>query len=285
MGNQKPFSVDGKNLTTAIQTLHQAAQFAAMISNSYLPKLNDDSQNSFHWNAEAFWLEGRWIKNPTVRFIIDIRNFEIIIDNYPSMEIISLDGWTKEQIIGNLQDELKKIHLNPALLKPVDQFTIPPHPVDKGLPFSKPSIELLMEWSNYLSVTQQVLEEIKPQFKWASAINVWPHHFDMGLYLPIAKDEAGNDTHSIGLGLAIPDAYIPEPYFYVNHWSMEPVKYPEDLPQTSYGYWNTKDWKGLVLTSSTILISADQVALVKAFFNEGINVSLQLLKRQAQPIA
>ncbi len=285
MVHQEPFSIDGRNLTTAIQALHQAAQFAAMISNSYLPRLSDDSQNSFHWNAETCCLEGRWIKNPSVRILIDVRNFEIIIDNYLSLEIISLDGWTKEQVIGNLQDELNKIHLNPALLKPVDQFTIPAHPVDKGLPFSKPSMEFLTEWSNYLNVTQQVLGEIQSRFKWASAISVWPHHFDMGIYVPIAKDEAGNDTNSIGLGLAIPDTYVSEPYFYINHWSSEPIKYPEHLPQTRHGYWNTKDWKGLVLTSSAILVKADQVALVKAFFNEGIDASLQLLKRQAQPIA
>ncbi len=283
--NKQPFSIDGRNLIPTIQALHQASQFAAMVSNSYLPKLSDDSQNSFHWTAETGCLEGRWLKNPTMRMLIDVRNFEIIIDNYLSMEIISLDGWTKEQIIGNLQDELKKIQLNPSLLKPVEQFTIPAHPVDKGLPFSKPSMEFLTEWSNYLNVTQLVLGEIQSRFKRASAISVWPHHFDMGLYLPIAKDEAGKDTQSIGLGLAIADAYVPEPYFYVNHWGKESIKYPKHLPQTRYGYWNTKDWKGLVLTSSAILVKEDQVALVKAFFNEGINASLQVLKRQTQPIA
>ncbi|MDZ7646532.1 MAG: hypothetical protein U5K54_04800 [Cytophagales bacterium] len=124
----------------------------------------------------------------------------------------------------------------------------------KGLPFSKPSVEFLAEWSNYLSVTQHVLEKIKSQFNWASPISVWPHHFDMGLYLPIAREEAGHDIQSIGLGLAIPDAYVPEPYFYVNHWSKEPVTYPETVfLKTAMAYWNTKDSKDWYLPLSTIL--------------------------------
>ncbi len=278
MTSEQPFSIDGRNLIPTIHALHHAAQFAAMVSNSYLPKLNDDSHNSLQWNTEMCCLESHWIDNPTVRVLIDVKNFEIIIDNYLSMEIIPLDGWTKEQVIGNLQAELKRIHLNPALLRPVDQFTIPIHPVDKGLPFSKPSFEFLNEWTSYLNLTYDVLSEIQPRFAGASSIRVWPHHFDMGLYIPIAKDEAGSDIQSIGLGLAVPDAYVPEPYFYINHWSREPIKYPEHLPLTRYGYWNTENWKGLVLTASAVLVKTDQVAFIKGFFNEGINTSIQLLK-------
>jgi len=284
MQNWQQLSIDGRTLIPTIQMLHQAAQFVAMVSNSYLAKKEDDSQNNFNWNNTTSSLESQWIKIPTVRAILDIESFELYIDKYINLETLSLNGLTKEKVILDLQEALKTASVDSARLKPITQFSIPFHSVDDGLPFTKPANAFLNEWSRYLSNTQLLLQEIQSQFEWASDVRVWPHHFDMGLYIPVTRDGEGQDIQSIGLGLAIPDSYVSEPYFYINHWSKNAIEYPEHLPKLCCGYWNTKDWNGLVLPSSAVLAQSNQYQFAKDFFNEGINASLQLLKQATSSV-
>ncbi len=40
----KPLTIDGRKLNSTIEVLHHAAQFVAMVGNSYLPKKPDDLQ-------------------------------------------------------------------------------------------------------------------------------------------------------------------------------------------------------------------------------------------------
>lgn len=156
-----------------------------------------------------------------VRVSFDVLNFELIIDKYLALEIIPLAGWTKDQVIANFIIELKAARLDTSKLRPISQFTIPKHQLNEGSSFTKPPRKILEEWTRYLCNAQLVLDAIKSQYAWASEVRVWPHHFDTGLYIPVSKDESGNDIQSIGLGLAIADAYVSEPYFYINHWSKE----------------------------------------------------------------
>lgn len=277
-------SKDGRSFKADIQLLHHAAQFVAMVSNSFLPPQQDDSQNNFQWNHETKSLEGNWIENPMVRTLLDVENFELIVDKYLSMEIVHLDGWTKEQVIGNLREALKTASLDSLRLKPISQFSLPSHAVDSGLPFAKPSLQDLKEWSAYLSNSQFLFDELRSKLAGASKVKVWPHHFDMGFYFAVLKDGDGQTIQSVGLGLAIPDEYVDEPYFYINHWSKNPIEYPEQLPEACGGYWNTKDWHGLVLPASAVMAQDNQCQFVRIFFNEGIHASLQVLNQNTSII-
>lgn len=281
MQGLKILSKDAKGFESDIRLIHRAAQFVAMVSNSFLPSQQDDSQNSFSWNAETNRLESRWIENPIARALLDIENFELIVDKYLSLEIIHLDGKSKDQVNEKLQEVLKAAMLDTTKLKPVTQFTIPPHAVDSGLPFTKPAVENLREWAAYLSNAQFLFDELRSEYVGASEVRVWPHHFDMGFYFSVSKDESGQDVQTVGAGLAIPDGYVDEPYFYINHWSKNPIRYPAYLPDMGGGYWNRKDWNGLVLPSSTILAQGNQYRFVKNFFKEGIEKSIHLLSQNA----
>lgn len=286
MQTWQPLTMDSKNLITTIQTLHHTAQFLAMASNSYLPKQPDDSQNNFKWNSETNCFEGRWVDNPTLRILLDVQNFELVVDKFIVREIIPLDGWTTEQVLSNLIIELKMAGLDPTVLKPINQYTIEYNSPGTGNPLRKPTWENLAEWAHYLSNAQLVLEEIKTQFEWASEVRVWPHHFDMGLYIPISKDAQGRDLQSIGLGLAMPDVYSTEPYFYINHRSKKTIIYPEHLPAVRSGYWNMKDWKGLILPASAILLKdlENQENFVRTFLEKGMATTLSLMAKKENSV-
>ena len=267
------------NLNPPIELLHHAAQFVSMVSNSYLAHQPDDSQNALHWNSVHGRLEGKWIENPGFRMFLDVRQFTLNLQTINKTHDVPLTGRTKEQVLKSLRVLLESAGIDADRLQPISQFVIPVHAVDEGGIFEKPPEEALLEWANWRTNAQGVLDEIRGNFRWASSVCIWPHHFDTGLYVPVSRDEKGSDTQSIGLGLAIADAGVSEPYFYINHWSQAPISYPTDGLSIRTGYWYEEKWKGFVLPSHEIVSHAPtfQEKIVRDFFKDGVNATLALI--------
>lgn len=272
------------SLNPAIELLHHAAQFLAMVGNSYLPHQPDDSHNNLHWNGDLNRLVGRWIDNPKVQMSLDVVNFELILEAADQSHHLLLDGKTKEQVIAKMRVLLHELGLDADLLQPVSHFTIPSHRLDVGMAFQKPAQQPLQEWANCRSNAQYLLEAIAPRFDWPAEIRIWPHHFDTGIYIPVTRNEDGGDMQSIGLGLAIADANVSEPYFYINHWSSEAISYPIVDPVIRNGVWHKIDWKGFILPGSAFLSysSAQQEKIAKGFFQDGVNATLHLMGKLPQ---
>jgi hypothetical protein len=94
---------------------------------------------------------------------------------------------------------------------------------------------------------------------------MWPHHFDVGVVLPLAKGEGG-DALSIGAGLSPGDEGIHEPYFCVTPWPPPPAESLPDLP--AGGRWHREGWIGAALLGSEGVVAGDgeaQAARARAF--------------------
>lgn len=273
------FTQLNENLNSTIQILHHAAQFVAMYGNSYLAKQPDDSQNNLEWNEDLKRLQGRWVENANSRLSLDVVNFELILEFQGRDIHMNLDGWTKHQVLANLLAASKETGLDTSLLKPISQFTIPSHPVNDGAMYQKPPLNILETWASWLTNGNQLLKRIKPGFESSSEIRIWPHHFDLGLYIPMTKDDTGSDIQSIGAGLAIADSYVSEPYFYINYWSKETIISRMENVIFDYGYWNTRDWKGLVLPLSLLIQqpSSQQEQFAIDFFQNGVELTSHML--------
>ena len=74
-------------------------------------------------------------------------------------------------------------------------------------------------------------------------IRIWPHHFDTGIYV-MATKQLG-----LGFGLAMKDAMVGAPYFYLSGYNQEnPVSY-KNLNPLTHGKWETgEQWNGAVLS-------------------------------------
>lgn len=278
MEHWEPFQFDGRLLTDIIQAMHRASQVMAMVSHAYSPHRQDDSHNALKWNMYTKTLEGCWIDEAAVQIKLDALRFELIADRYDQVNHLKLIGKTTDQIIAWVKKQLASVGLEPKKLVPIKHFEVPGYAAfDNPSAFPDPEHHLLNEWTNYFDNTQILLKEFQQQHKWSSEVRVWPHHFDIGLYIPVERDGSGSDTKSIGVGLAIPDQYSAEPYFYINHWSKNSIVYPDVLPETRFGYWNKKNWTGLILPAGAVLLQKDQEIFVRKFFQSGIGASLQLL--------
>ncbi|RLD41319.1 MAG: hypothetical protein DRI89_10010, partial [Bacteroidetes bacterium] len=126
-----------------------------------------------------------------------------------------------------------------------------------------------------------VLNEIAEAFQQDEAIRIWPHHFDTGAFYVISKNEKGEMAQTIGIGFAIPDSMINEPYYYLSFWSADATEGLDELPSLPSGQWLMPDWNGAVLKHSEILkadSASEQHKLVKSFYQSGIEILMQAFK-------
>ena len=105
-----------------------------------------------------------------------------------------------------------------------------------------------------------------------SPIQIWPHHFDLGmLWLPGAK-VAGQDPEneeysdkSMNLGFTFGDEGIPEPYFYITAYPL-----PEAFPGLSLPTgtkWYTEGFSGAVLPYRSLLENANPADYLVGLWN------------------
>ncbi|MCK4749973.1 MAG: hypothetical protein KAT15_23115, partial [Bacteroidales bacterium] len=120
-----------------------------------------------------------------------------------------------------------------------------------------------------------VLHKIVEEYREAEPIRIWPHHFDTGSLIPVEHNDSGQLSMSFGIGWAIPDTMISEPYFYLSFWSEENIPLPAEMPALKNGVWMTPGWKGAVLALSELLghhSEEQQMAAALSFFNDGIAI-------------
>ena len=105
-----------------------------------------------------------------------------------------------------------------------------------------------------------------------SPVQIWPHHFDLGmLWLPGAK-VAGQDPEneeysdkSMNLGFTFGDEGIPEPYFYITAYPL-----PEAFPGLSLPAgtkWYTEGFSGAVLPYRSLLENANPADYLVGLWN------------------
>ena len=106
-----------------------------------------------------------------------------------------------------------------------------------------------------------------------SPVQIWPHHFDLGmLWLPGAK-VAGQDPEneeysdkSMNFGFTFGDEGIPEPYFYITAYPL-----PEAFPGLSLPAgtkWHTQGFSGAVLPYRSLLESANPADYLVELWND-----------------
>lgn len=272
---------DQERLRQPILTLHHATQFLASTADCLLTNKEDDSHTNLGWDHSLKALithplqDGYQLAMEYEHFSLAVLEEKVIKTRY------SLAGETAEGVYDWLRATFNKLGLNGEKIKVLDRYQIAAHPVQEGRPFDKPQQRILLELAKRRNNAQEIFVSIAPGFPYASTIRTWPHHFDIGVYIPIRRDEAHQNLNSIGLGMAVPDGSVNDMYFYVNHWSQEAISYPHTLPDlASGGYWYQENWTGAVLPLTVVTASAqshDQQEIVQTFFDSAIKATLGLI--------
>lgn len=275
----KPFNSE---IGEALILQHQAAQLIAIAGKYLIPEAEDDS----HTNMEYDPLNHRLVGNSLpdgFRVALGLKELSIQILNQKGTlgNSFRLAGKTKNQAFDELKRALANSGVDVSELKNVIHYQIPQHKLDEGSSFEIGNEQDLFENALYRHNAKIILNEIASGFEYGQAIRVWPHHFDTGAFFTISKNERGDAKQTIGIGFAIPDSMVKEPYFYLSFWSEEPLKTQANSWSIDAGKWLLPEWNGAVLKLSEILkmdTASRQFNLVKSFYNSGIKTILDAMK-------
>ena len=208
-------SIDPKHLSSTRKQLHWAAQLLSSSSDALLAHEDDDSHSNLEWSSDEDSLVAR------TGWRINVPKFELSHDG----EVFTLNGKALMEAFDWLSEKTGK----PLKLRDYD---MPEHEVANEARFQT-DVSHLNEIAFWFSFGEKFLKN-------RGELRVWPHHFDLGLFLPNVVGEFG-----IGAGFTLGDDHVEYPYFYVNVYGIER---PSDLPALPYGHW-TEKWLGALLTS------------------------------------
>lgn len=272
----KAFTVE---MHEALLQQHHAAQFIVMMTSVFLEKSADDSHTNLDYVKNHQALLGHMMEaNFPIQSGLRLTDLSLLFftDQQNIIGEIPLDGKTKGEVVNEVRNQANILGLDGQRIKSELHYQLPDHKLDHSSLFETSNSGSFLENDKYRSNADLVLQFIAEKFEdlHASEVRIWPHHFDTGGLIPLNFDVNGNLKESIGIGYAIPDALVAEPYYYITYWSSDPGKKLENMPPlSSFGKWKAPEWPGAVLTHTDLLSEKEAKAqhqLVIDFFDEGI---------------
>ncbi|MCB1037123.1 MAG: hypothetical protein KDD47_25065 [Acidobacteria bacterium] len=266
-------------LVDARQQLHWAAQVASSVGKTLLEKQPDDSQKAFSWIAGHHCMASAVI--PAAQpFRIALRPSDlhllVLSDHDVEQMDFPLSGRTIEQAFHWLEDDVRR-QLGRPLPTPLTRPTeIEAHPVGEGARFSVRDHGAFEELARYFANADLLLEEHAAGRPGASAIRIWPHHFDIAVLITVEGNEDPEKARMVGVGMSPGDGEAPLPYLYVTPW---PYPEKENLPALPAGHWHREKWVGAVLPADQLATGDGEAQESRAaeFLDIAIEACLGLL--------
>ncbi len=306
----KPLTLSfNEGLRDALQQQHHASQFIALAGRHLIARQPDDSNTNMDYLPDHELLVGNELPNgmrvalqltDLVIYLVDkegrpMNKKEQPIDlrgrpmNKKEQPIdlggrpidearkpengISLAGKSKQQVFKELKKVLSASATDVSKLSSELHYEIPAHRLNDGANFGINDKIYFQVNTFYRHNAELVMSNLASLYPNVMPVRVWPHHFDTGTLIPVKYNEKGELSSSIGLGWAIPDGMVDEPYYYLSFWSENPVGEGNEMPALSAGQWMTPNWDGAVLKHSEIQAQGSaekQFESVASFYARGI---------------
>ncbi len=270
-----------KEIHNALLQQHHAAQFIAMAGRYLVPREADDSNTNMEFLPESGSLAGHELPGG-LHLSLQLSDLSFCLTNRSAECIskISIPKNSKREVYDELKKILSEQNVDVSHFKNELHYEMPAHKLDSGAKFSIANLQAFEENVKGRYNAEIVLNEIVATFEGAEPLRIWPHHFDTGTILVLSKNDQGEAIQTIGIGWAIPDSMVSEPYFYLSFWSQEPKRKSGNIPALVAGKWMMPDWDGGVLRHSEILNAGsgtEQYKLVKSFYRSGIHILMDQL--------
>lgn len=248
-------TVPPEELVTARLDLHWASRVLASIASSVLPTAADDSHSALAYQDGALWTQP--LPGPRLyRAGLILSELQLLMRSEKGEELASLRlaerpfghafEWGRETV-ARLSPEAPEVKL-----RELPDF--PEHRLGDGALFSGDLSDERAELARYFGNAQRLLSELCEQHADASPVQVWPHHFDIAILIPLDATEASAPRQTLGVGLSPGDESFAEPYWYVSPW---PAPEEAALPVIDGpGSWQAEPFFAAVLTASEMLAAS-----------------------------
>ena len=265
-----------QELNDALQQQYHATQFIAMAGRHLISQQPDDSNTNMQYLPDQELLAGNELSNG-LGLALHLTDLKLcFVDQAGKCKNeISLVGKSKLQVFEELNKVLAGLGIDVSNFKNELHYEIPSHKLDSGGSFIITDSKLFEENIKYRHNAELIMNNLVTLYPNTSSVRVWPHHYDTGSLLSVAYNEKGELSKSIGLGWAIPDGMVDEPYYYLSFWSDKPIEGFDKLPSLDAGDWMMPNWNGGILKHSDLLkagSASKQHELVKSFYHSGINM-------------
>ncbi|MBW6537035.1 MAG: hypothetical protein K0B11_18655 [Mariniphaga sp.] len=273
------FNYDLKNV---LLQQYLAAQVIALAGRYLIPKKPDGSNINMQYIPEKEMLLGN--SHPDGWAVgVHLKNFSVqVLDEKEIVKAkISLEGKTFQEVFQEFKTALQNLGINVSQLKTEQPYELPTGGLKEGKYFAIESDDAVSENIRYRHNAQLLISELAARFSDVEPVRIWPHHFDTGTFATVARVEKGGASKTIGLGLAIPDSMVPEPYFYLSFWSENPLEIENEPVKLPAGKWMMPNWNGSILGVSDIIqkqTTKEQYILVRDFFKTGIDNLVEKMK-------
>lgn len=231
------------------QRLHLLCQILAKVTANLIPEESDYSHTNLSFDPIGNRIITRWIKieNSKICLALNLNkySFQWINDGFQVIKNIFISGKTLTQLENEIQSSLSIVGINSKELLINLKYEIEKYSfID--MPFEVLNKESLDLWIYYRSLANAACDELLRYINAKEEVRIWPHHFDTGIY----KDITSN--LGVGFGLAMKDNLVDSPYFYLSGYAQKGKPAMKNLPKLEYGFWETGDWKGAVLSLSQL---------------------------------
>ena len=179
--------------------LHWAAQIVASFGNAVIEPRADDSQSNLGWVEDL----GALCSHPSTEGLsvaLRLADLTLLFLDREEKVIseIRLQGKTLEQGFEWLASEYTEYSGKPSL-RPftLRDYEMPAHAVGQQAAFTCENLLALKEFRYWYANAHQVLHTLSGNWKQASPIRCWPHHFDIATLVVLDPDK-GPEESTIG---------------------------------------------------------------------------------------
>jgi hypothetical protein len=272
--------VDPSTLANERATLHWAVQPIAAVADALLGAWDDHGQSNLGWDEGREALVSHDLGDGW-RLALEPDALQLLLfgsDERVVWERTLVDA-TLDEVMASTIEALREVGLDASgATFDREASELPDHPVRDGGTFAPGDASARAEIAAWFAAARQALLDVTGGEAHTSEPRVWPHHFDLGQLVLLDPKLGSQRGRSIGLGLSPGDAYLAEPYAYVN-----PYPRPEgvELPDMDGGRWETSAFFGAVLPASEALESEGGApfALVR-FVSSAYSLCRALLREQ-----
>ncbi|MBZ0206602.1 MAG: hypothetical protein K8H89_09775 [Flavobacteriales bacterium] len=246
------------------RALHRAAQYIAAAGISCLQKEADDSHTTLTWDNSNSAMVGRPIPAANgIAFALNLPDFALECRSATGevLDTLPLQGATHDDVVGWLKRMIGQQGGDPERYRFTFHYKLDLHE-DRG-PFPAPEKADLMRLVQLRKTAHQAMDAVLAVFSDKDPVRIWPHHFDSGALITLARGSDGAATSTIGIGLAIPDGMVPAHYLYVSPWKANGGAMPSKLPALTNGRWKQGEWNGALLEADGLPVDA-----ARSFFQE-----------------
>ncbi len=244
LGNVAP-----RALVQARLELHWAVQVITAAADGWLVARSDDGHTSMVWSPVLGALVSESAASGLAIAVRPQDLSALAIRDDRQSAALALPGRTLAELMTWADDQLAAAAGGPPRAIHARAYDMPPHPVgNEGARFTADAngLDELARWYGNAQIAIGAVLHTEPR---ATALRVWPHHFDLGAIVYL--DAPGEKAPQLGIGMSPGDQYYAEPYFYVTPYPLSaPAPYPA---LASGGQWRQQDFTGAILTGTTLV--------------------------------